>query len=407
MRQVQELINKRAEAVTVARSIVDLLEKENRSVMNSEEQVKYDKAISEATELRTRIDRILTQEELEKEISISNLSSDKKEDRSASGSAYGTLEYRDAFNDFLRTGKVGMSQKEIRALSVGSTPDGGALVASEQFVMKLIKFLDDKVIVRNLATKFTVPKATNLGAPSLDTDPSDADWTSEVGSGSEDTAMKLGKRFLSPHALAKRAKISNNLIRMAMMPADDLVIQRLGYKFMITEEKGFLTGNGAAQPLGVFTASNSGIPTARDVSTHNTATTIAADNLIEVKYTLKEQYHQNAQWIFHRDAIKSLAKLKDGNGNYLWQMGLSGTLPDTLLGMKVNTSEYAPNVFTTGLYVGILGDFSQYWIADALDMQIQRLDELYAESNQVGFIGRKETDGMPVLAEAFARVKLA
>ena len=55
----------------------------------------------------------------------------------------------------------------------------------------------------------------------------------------------------------------------------------------------------------------------------------------------------------------------------------------------------------------MVGDFSYYWIADSLGMQIQRLDELYAASNQVGFIGRLETDAMPVLAEAFARVKLA
>jgi len=75
--------------------------------------------------------------------------------------------------------------------------------------------------------------------------------------------------------------------------------------------------------------------------------------------------------------------------------------------MPISMSEYAPSTLTTGLYVGILGDFSNYWIADALDMQVQRLVELYAEANQVGFIGRLETDGMPVLEEAFSRVKLA
>ena len=46
-------------------------------------------------------------------------------------------------------------------------------------------------------------------------------------------------------------------------------------------------------------------------------------------------------------------------------------------------------------------------LADALDMQVQRLVELYAESNQDGFIGRLECDGMPALEEAFVRVKLA
>ena len=53
------------------------------------------------------------------------------------------------------------------------------------------------------------------------------------------------------------------------------------------------------------------------------------------------------------------------------------------------------------------GDFRYYWIADALDMQIQRLVELYARTNQTGFIGRLETDGMPVLEEAFVRLQMA
>ena len=43
------------------------------------------------------------------------------------------------------------------------------------------------------------------------------------------------------------------------------------------------------------------------------------------------------------------------------------------------TSEWAPSTFTTGQYVGLLGDFRHYWIADALSMQIQRLNELYAK----------------------------
>ena len=81
--------------------------------------------------------------------------------------------------------------------------------------------------------------------------------------------------------------------------------------------------------------------------------------------------------------------------------------PDRILDLPFYESEYVPNTFTTGLYVAILGDFSFYWVADALDFTIQRLVELYAATNQVGFIGRLETDGMPVLAEAFSRLKLA
>ena len=114
-----------------------------------------------------------------------------------------------------------------------------------------------------------------------------------------------------------------------------------------------------------------------------------------------------ARWMGHRDFFKQVAKLKDGDGQYLWRESVRVGEPDRLLGLPTGMSEYAPNTFTTGQYVAALGDFSQYWIADSMGMEMQRLTELYAETNQVGLIGRLDTDGQPVLGEAFVRVKLA
>jgi len=153
-------------------------------------------------------------------------------------------------------------------------------------------------------------------------------------------------------------------------------------------------------------ASNDGIPTTRDI-TASSATAFTGDDLQDVKYGLKPQYRMAAAWLLHRDAVKRAAKLKDGNGQYMLQAGLSADIPDRILGLPFLESEFAPNTFTASQYVALLGDFSWYWIADALDMTIQRLVELYAESNQVGFIARYEGDGMPVQPEAFSRLKLA
>jgi len=219
--------------------------------------------------------------------------------------------------------------------------------------------------------------------------------------------MSFGKRSLKPRPVAKRVKVSEQLLRQALQSADSLVRSRLEYKFAITHEKAFLTGTGSSQPLGIFTASDNGIPTSRDVSADNTTTTIKADGLINTKYALKAQYHKTAEWIFHRDAVKMIRKLKDGNGDYIWKQGRRRTKPTPSLNCPYSMSEYAPNTFTTGLYVGILGDLSFYWIADALDMRIKVLNELYAETGQIGYIGRMESDGQPVMAEAFARVTLA
>jgi HK97 family phage major capsid protein len=111
--------------------------------------------------------------------------------------------------------------------------------------------------------------------------------------------------------------------------------------------------------------------------------------------------------MFHPNGAKQIAKLQDDDGQYIWRESVRAGEPDRLLGLPIYMSEYVPHTFTTGLYVGILGDFSYYWIADAMNMEMQRLVELYAATNQIGLIGRLESDGMPVLGEAFVRVKLA
>lgn len=408
MQKLIELREDRNRIVTEMRGLLDKAEAEKRN-LTAEEQGKYDELFAEQDKRAKAIDTEQRQIDLERSLADAELrNKDAGRDKGAnpSGSKRGTDEYRDAFGRFLREGKAGISVDEYRALQADSQTAGGYLIAPIQLVESLIVALDNETFIRAKATKFRVESAAALGAPSLDADPDDADWTGEIRTGSEDSAMSFGARELHPHPLAKRIKISNKLLRASAMSVESLVQARLAYKFGITQEKGFLLGTGAGQPLGLFVASAQGISTGRDVSTDNTATAITMDGLLNAKYSLKGQYQKTGEWLFHRDGVKQIAKLKDGEGQYLWQPSKRESEPDMLLGRPLNMSEYVPNTFTTGLYVGMFGDFSKYWIADALDMQIQALKELYAETNQTGYIGRLESDGMPVLEEAFARIKL-
>lgn len=411
MQKLIELREDRNRIVVEMRGILDKAEAEKRNLA-ADEQAKYDELFGEQDKLAKAI--INEERQIELERSAAKLELRRKdESRKQSGEDGGftgkraSEEYRDAFNRVLRDGKSSISVEEYRALQADSPTAGGYLVAPVQFVDALIQAVDNETFIRMKATKFRVESAAALGAPSLDADPDDADWTAEIRTGNEDTAMSFGARELHPHPLAKRIKISNKLLRSSMQPVEALVIARLAYKFGITQEKAHLLGTGAGQPLGLFTASAMGISTARDVATDNTTTAFTMDGLINAKYALKSQYQRNAQWLFHRDGVKMAAKLKNVvDGTYLWEPSKKVGEPDMLLGLPVNMSEYVPNTFTTGLYVGLIGDFSKYWIADAMDMQVQTLKELYAETNQTGYIGRLESDGMPVLEEAFARVKL-
>lgn len=323
---------------------------------------------------------------------------------------------RTAFKQWLRFGPHGVKSADgLKALAASEGDLGGFLVIPQELVQRVIQKVHDQVYVRQMATVNTLDRAESLGVPVIDTFLGDPTWTAEISTGSEDSTAPLGKRQLSPHPLARRIKISNKLLRQASIDPEAIVMDQLAYKFARVEENAFLNGTGQDQPLGVFVASPNGIDTDRDTTTAG-AGAIAADDIIECRYALKPQYRVKAAWFMNRLVLKVIRKLKDADGNYLWNPGMGGFVsegttlvgaqPETLLGHRIVESEVAPSAVTSGSYAMILGDFSFYWIADALNMQIQRLIELYAESNQTGFIGRKETDGMPTISEPFVRLKI-
>ena len=407
---LNEILGKRAKLVEEARAIYEVADKEERD-LTTEELTKYEAIMADVDKMRDEVDAAKADQERRRKLDEATANLEKpaeetlKPDTEDRKTVTDEIYHRALSNYFIYGPKA--SEADFRALAMDPDVAGGYTVLPEQFVNELIQAADNNVLMRSLARTFQVPKAESLGVPALDNDPADPTWTAEILVGSEDSTMTFGKRDLYPHPLAQYIKVSKKLLRASALPVDSIVRDRLSYKCSVVEENAFLNGDGSNEPLGVFTASANGINTGQDVSTGNTTTALKADNLIECKYTLKDQYIKNARWIFNRAIIKVIRKMKDGEGNYIWRAGLAADRPDTILDVPFLSSEYAPSTLTTGLYVGIIGDFSFYWIADALNMEIQVLTELYAATNQNGYILRKETDGMPVLEEAFVRVTMA
>jgi HK97 family phage major capsid protein len=436
MRKSIELRNEKGELTHQYRLILDKASADKRK-LNTEEQASIAKIDARFDELDTEIKQYEAQEKRESESSAGgHLPAAVEPQRdNATGSfkaktIRGTSEYHAAVCAALFGGAIpkeisadvrnaltkGGSALEIRnALATDSDVEGGYLVASEQLAGRIIEIVDNEVFMRRMATKTTLTSSASLGIPARLTDVADPTWVAELATGVPDTSLTLAKRELKPHPLAQQILVSKKLLRLTPM-VEELVLKRLGYKTGIVQEKAFLLGNGVEQPLGVFTPTTDGIDTSRDVVTGYagnsntpfitpTSSVGSADCLVTALYTLKSQYQAKATWIFHRTTIGLIRQIKDLYGQYVWQPGLSASEPDRVLNRPFYMSEYAPNTYTTGQYIGIVGDFSKYEIVDALDIEIQRLVELYALSNQVGFISRSETDGMPALAEAFVRVR--
>lgn len=412
MRTAQEALHQRANLVVESRKILDASLGAGRD-MSAEEQSKYNAMEADIEKLGNQSELLQRQEQREAELRAR--SSDpirpivaphemRHRAPTPEEQAFRALFISDSEERKSLKYKISAPTPEQRALQADSGEAGGFLLAPQMFVADLIKTIDNRVVVRQKATKFQLKEAASMGSPSLDADPEDGTWTAEIQDADEDTQMDFGKRELKPHQLAKMIKVSRKLMRLSSVPIEKLVRDRLAYKFAVTEETHFWTGNGAGQPLGMLVASNDGIPTSRDTNT-GSATGFTGDGLIDAQDAVNENY--NNEWYFHPNAIKLIRKLKDGQQNYLWQPGLQVGNPDVLLSRPINKSRYISNTYTNGLYAGIYGDLSYYWIADSLAMEIEREDHLYTLSNRVAFIARMEVDGAPVLADAFTRLKCA
>lgn len=394
MNKIYDLKQDRAKLVAQMREIMD----RNADVeMNVDDKATYAKLEKDFDAINERIaaeEKLMDRErgiEMPEQKPVDKASERQKLfARALSGSAADIAAYRNTFvGDYV--------------LGTGAT--AGYLSAPTQFVEDLIKGLDDVLFVRNIAHKTpALGAAQSLGFPYRATAAADADWKTEVAAAAVEDDLTYGLREFKPNRLTKLIKLSKTLVGHSNM-APGVVLEELQRVIGVTLEKAYMTGDGSGKPLGVFTASDSGVSTARDV-TASAATYVTFDDVINLKYALKGQYHARAQWVMHRDLVKAVAKLKDLDGQYIWQPSTQMGQPDRLLGSPVNMSEFAPNTYTAGLYAAVYGDFDFYWICDADALYLQVLNELYATTNQVGYLFQYFGDGAPVVGEAFARLKM-
>lgn len=402
--KLREMLEKRNRNVTEARALVDKAETEKRN-MTDDEKRQYDGFMTEAVSLRENIDRETKLQEEERAnvaaaLAASEESRNLTPEAEARSKAFRHLLQLDASNGDR------LSADEIRALSTQSDTGGGYLNAPQEFVNQLIVNVKNQVFIEGLATGHTTTNANGLGYPTLDSDFDDFTMITEIKTAPEESGMAFGKREFKPHPSSKLIKVSDAFLRADGINPEAVIMDRAGYKYSVLKENKYLLGTGNQEPLGLFVASAKGINTDRDV-TMAYSNDFTGDDILNAKYNQKAQYmnSKKAGWLFNRTAVLKLAKIKDGDGRYLFEMTDKLGALDQLKGSPLYMSEYVPNTFTAGLYVGMFGDFSWYYTVQSLSLRIKRLNELFAATRQVGFLFDTEFDGMPVLSEAFTRIK--
>lgn len=331
---------------------------------------------------------------------------------------------RDGFLAYLRHGGTFRSQpnvdreaiaaydRMVRDASANIDTNLGYLMAPPTFMSEILREVDDRTFMRQMGRVLpSVAPNSSLGYLYGTDGTLDMSWSAELAKPPV-TDIAFQAREMKPSYMAGRVKFSRVLLAGNTINAEAYVRERMAYKESTFLERAYMTGNGVNQPLGLFITTDQGIPADRDTES-DTTNAIGYDDVINVFWNLKEQYMRNATWLLNRAAMKQIVLIKDGDQRPLWREGLAPGDPSMLLGRPLVMSEFAPSGtrpgggFRQGEYMLCCGDFNQYWIVDSTYMEVQRLEELYAENNQVGVIWRRQSDAAPQLAEAFSRLKSA
>ena len=160
-----------------------------------------------------------------------------------------------------------------------------------------------------------------------------------------------------------------------------------------------LMNDGTSGKTAAFTLSGTSLTLGSNIPSTAASAAITLDEILDLFYSLKSPYRKKAAFIMNDSTVKAIRKLKDNNGQYLWQPSIKEATPDTIINRPLYTSAYMP-VIEAGAKSIVFGDFSYYWVADRQGRVFKRLNELYAATGQVGFIATQRVDGKLVLPES-------
>lgn len=390
MSKLTELQTKRAKIWQQAKDFLDEKHQES-DVLSTEDNATYEKMEADVVSLGKEIDRLTKQMEIDNQLKMPT--SQPLTTNPATDKQNIITNYSQDFWNLMR-GQAPVTN----ALKEGTDPDGGYLVPDE-FEKQLIQKLHEANILRSISNVIQ----TNSGEhkiPVVATEGT-ASWMEEEAAYTESNTQ-FSQVSLGAHKLGTLIKVSEELLNDSAFDLMGYLSEEFGRRLGDAEEKAFLTGTGSGQPTGMLNDTTG----ATLGSTAKSSTDINFDDLIDLFYSLRAPYRKNAVFIMNDDTVKAVRKLKDKNDQYIWQPSVQAGQPDRILNCPVLTSQYMPTLAASNKPV-LFGDFNYYWIADRQGRTFKRLNELYAVTGQVGFLGSQRVDAKVILPEAIKCLSMA
>tara|TARA_R110000868_G_scaffold143949_2_gene362679 strand:- start:230 stop:1444 length:1215 start_codon:yes stop_codon:yes gene_type:complete len=307
-------------------------------------------------------------------------------------------EYVNAFDVYCRKGLEGLDVAEKKALTVSNDSTGGYL-APPEYVRELLKTVTEISPIRSIARirstasrSIQVPKRTGQFA---------AQWVSESGTRAETTGWNVGLEEIPAHEQYALVDISEQDLEDTVFNLEAEMQSEFSEQFAKAEGTAFVNGNMVGKPEGFMTNA--------DVAEINSgsAAAITADSLISLVHNIKAEYSRNGIFVFNRNTLAAIRKLKDTAGQYVFQAGMSlqGGVTNTILGMPYVEATDMPSE-GANTYPVAFGDFRRaYMIVDRVSLAVLRDPFTQATTGNVRYIARRRVGGQVIQAEAINKLK--
>ncbi|MAU40979.1 MAG: phage major capsid protein [Kordiimonas sp.] len=406
---LKELREKQAKIVHDARGILAEVDKNDTTEERAQElEGQYDAAMAEYDQIGERIQREERLARANAALESGDARAPEQVDSEAEGRAeVKPTEYRETFAKAIKHGMSALSQEErqqmadhlasvpqeIRAQATGTDAAGGYTVPTELLAtieksMAAWGPMLDGGVIDLMQTDSGNP----IELPTVDDTANGTELVAENAAVTDDGSgdIVFGQKSLGAYLCgSKMVRVPIQLLTDSAYNIDRLVSELFGERLSRGANKVLTTGTGSSQPAGIVTGSAAGTTAAATAA-------ITSDEILDLIHSVDPAYRDapTCRLMFNDDTLKAIRKLKDGNGNYLWQLGnIQSGEPNLIAGYRYSVNQ-AMDSLAAAKKVVLFGDMKKYLVRRVGTPQMIRLSERYAENLQVGFMAYTRLDGV-------------
>ncbi|MFF7290731.1 phage major capsid protein [Streptomyces griseorubiginosus] len=388
---IKTLQERRANVWEQAKALLDTAEKEKRD-LTAEEEATYQALNADLDKIDARAKELVEAEQRAKdaEAAFAGLLA-KPQEPGARGKGEQDSELRRWARGEQRAFDVAKPEGvAFRDLVKGTATAGGNTVPTTFYGKLMAHLIEVSGIMMAGPTVLSTASGETIEIP-VTTAHSSAALTSEAAAISESDPA-FAKRTLGAYKYAVLLQASTELLTDTGVDLEGYLAMQAGRALGNAFGVHAITGDGSSKPSGVITTASAGV-----TGGTGAAGAFTADNLIDLYYSVIAPYRNSTScgWLMRDATLGAARKLKDSQGQYLWQPSIQVGAPDTLLGKPVNTD---PNMAAVALNAKSVafGDFSQYFVRMAGGVRFERSDDYAFNSDLVTFRGIIRADGLLV-----------